>query len=352
MKGVRDLLQRPSIWLRLDGPESDVVLSSRIRFARNLDERPFPESAKPEVRAELLREILEVTRGVEAFQDELRLRLESLEPLERRLLGERQLVSQELVDSPADRGVVVAADESVSFMVNEEDHLRIQSFCSGLDLQRAYAAGEAVESALDKRLDFAFSETLGYLTACPTNTGTGMRASLLLHLPGLVLSNKIEKQLKQLQRRTVNVRGFHGEGSTAMGNFFQVSNAVTLGPNEEEILSQLQEVVHDLIAHERTARDELLSRARTLLEDRIWRSFGVLSHARTLNAQETLHHASVLRLGCNLRILDLPADLAHEILALGQDAHTEALADRDDGELQRGVWRADAIRKKLRGSQN
>jgi protein arginine kinase len=351
MKSVRELLERPSVWLRGSGPESEVVLSTRVRFARNLAGRPFPQHAPPAARAELLREILELTQGLPEVADELRTPLERLEALERRILGERQLVSAELVEAPRGGGVVIAADESVSFMINEEDHLRIQALASGLDLEGAYGAGEALERALGERLDFAFDPTLGFLTACPTNLGTGMRASVLVHLPALVLSNRMEVELQALQRREVTVRGVHGEGSTAMGNFFQISNAVTLGPQETALLARLREVTHDLIVKERQARTELLGRARTLLEDRIWRSFGILCHARVLTAQETLHHASMLRFGQVLGILELPTRILHDILALGQEAHTEALAGADGGEAERSAWRAETVRAKLHAAE-
>ena len=346
-RSVADLARRPCIWLRGDGPESDVVLSTRIRFARNLADRVFPQTAGAEARAAVLREILGRTEGLGLESGELRLLLAPLEAVERRILGERQLLSQELVDAPGERGVVGAGDESVSFMINEEDHLRIQTLCSGLDLQRANAVASRLETALSERLEFAFDASLGYLTACPTNTGTGMRASVLLHLPGLVLDNRMEAELAALHERGVTVRGYHGEGSAALGNFFQISNAVTLGLREEDILERLESMAHDLIVKEKQAQEGLLSRARSLLEDRIWRSYGVLRYARKLNAQETLQHASMLRLGTSTRILDLPRQVVAEILMLGQEAHTEMLAGSDGDGVRRSIWRAAAIRRKL-----
>jgi protein arginine kinase len=312
MKSVRNLLERPSIWLRHEGPENETVLSTRIRFARNLAGRPFPQRAAPTTRAELLRDILETTQDLSALDNGLRLRLEPLEKLERRLLGERQLLSQDLVDTPRYRGVVIAADEALSFMINEEDHLRIQALKSGYDLETAFEMAEQLEADLGERLDYAFSHSFGFLTACPTNAGTGMRASVLMHLPGLVLGQKMEAQLKALQERDVTVRGFHGEGTTAMGNFFQVSNSVTLGVRESDILARIGEVVSKLVDTERAARGELLDRSRTLLEDRIWR----------------------------------------DVLTWSQEAHTELLSGREGDEAQRGVWRASEIRKKLRSSKS
>ena len=351
-RSVGELVRRPSVWLRGDGPEQGIVLSTRIRLARNLADRVFPQGAGPEARAAALREILARTEGLGLESGELRLVLAPLKPVERRILGERQLLSQEVVDAPAERGVVIAGDESVSFIINEEDHLRLQALCSGLDLERARVAATRLEAALEERLEFAFDDGLGFLTACPTNTGTGMRASVLLHLPGLVLDNRMEGELAALHRRGVTVRGYHGEGSAALGNFFQVSNALTLGLREEEILERLEGVTHDLIVKEKQSQEALLSRARSLLEDRIWRSYGILRHARKLNAQETLQHASMLRLGASTGILDLSRQVLTEILTLGQEAHTELLAGSDGDAVQRSIWRAAAIRKRLEGSQN
>ncbi|MFQ5599515.1 MAG: ATP--guanido phosphotransferase [Candidatus Krumholzibacteriia bacterium] len=351
MKEVRDLLASRSVWLRGEGPESDTVLSSRIRFARNLSGRMFPQQATAPERADLLGEILDKTQGLQQFPEELRLSLEPLEPLDRRLLGERQLLSHELVESPRFRGVVIAANESVSFMINEEDHLRIQALRSGFDLERAHAAGDALDNELDGRLDFAFTKTFGFLTACPTNAGTGMRASVLMHLPALVLGQRVEEELQALRTNDLTVRGFQGEGSSATGNFFQISNAVTLGVGEKDILEKLRKAARDLIAKEKQAREDLASRARTLLEDRIWRSFGILSQARVLSSQETLHHASLLRLGHGMKIVEVPMAVLNDILNLSQEAHAQVLAGSNGSEVERGAWRAEQVRKKLRDSK-
>lgn len=352
MKEIHALLQRPSIWLRHDGPEADIVLSTRIRFARNVAGRPFPQRAEPTLRAEILRDILESTQNLEPLDGDLRLPLEPLGALERRLLGERQLLSQDLVESPRYRAVVIGADESLSFMVNEEDHLRIQALQSGYDLKAAFQLAEKLEAALAQRVDFAFSPTFGFLTACPTNAGTGMRASVLMHLPGLVYGKKAEAELEALREHDVTVRGFHGEGTAAMGNFFQVSNSITLGVHEHDILERIGKVVSRLLERERTARDELLDGARTLLEDRIWRSFGILSHARRLSSQETLHHASLLRLGRAVGFLEISEDVLNDVLTWSQEAHTELLSARDGDDAERAVWRANEIRKKLRSSKS
>ncbi len=351
-RSIADLVQRPSVWLRGDGPESDVVLSTRIRLARNLADRVFPEEAGDTARAATLHEVLTRTASLPHASGMLQFELAALSALERRILGERQLLSQDLVEAPLERGVVFAGDESVAIMINEEDALRLQSLASGLDIRRAYAAVAALETGVSERLDLAFDDGLGYLTASPSYTGTGMRAAVLLHLPGLVLESRMDAELSTLHRRGVTVRGSHGEGSAALGNLFQISNTVTLGLGEEEILERLETVAHDLIVKEKQAREALLSRARSLLEDRVWRSFGILRHARRLSAQETLQHASMLRLGRATGILDLPLALVIDLLCLGQEAHTELRAGSDGDALQGSLWRAATIRAKLAGSQN
>ena len=347
MSDLLELLSRPCGWLSGSAPQGDLVLSSRIRMARNLSGRTFPQHSSRAVRAELVHEILDKTQSIEALDGGLRLWLERLEPLERQFLGERQLVSRDLVESPENRAVVVAPDESVSFMVNEEDHLRIQAIRSGLDLDSAYQAADALESDLDGRLDFAYSERFGFLTACPTNTGTGMRASVLIHLPGVVLAKESDKLLDSLRKQQLTIRGFYGEGSAAMGNFFQISNATTLGVREAAILQRLDQATRELVAWEERARDGLLRRARSLLEDKIWRSYGVLRHARMLTSQEALSHTSLLRLGVGMEILDIPVQTLNEILIQSQPAHAQMLG-RMETPAERDAWRAEMVRKKLR----
>ena len=352
MSVVRELVERPCGWMGTNAPQREIVLSSRIRLARNLSERTFPQRADEPSRGVLLQEILDKTQHVEALGGGLRLNLERLEPVERQLLGERQLISQDLVEKPQHRGVVVARDESASFMINEEDHLRIQAMRPGLDLDQAYRAADGLDDELDARLDFAYSPRFGFLTACPTNTGTGMRASVLIHLPGVVLAKESDKLLESLRKLHLTVRGFYGEGTAAMGNFFQISNAVTFGLREAEILEQLDRAAHSLIEWEQRAREALLRKARPLLEDKIWRSYGILRYARMLTSQEALTHGSLLRLGVGLKVLDdVPVETLNEILVQSRPAHAQLLAGREGGAGERDAWRAEMVRNKLRRAE-
>lgn len=346
MNPIRSLLDRPCAWLTGDGSSDDIVLSSRIRLARNLSGRPFPQRARRGERGAVLQEVFEKTQNLVPARGVHHLSLESLSLVEREFLGERQLVSRDLVETPEARGLVVVEDESASFMVNEEDHLRVQAIRAGLDLDAAFQGADGLDSELDARLDFAYSERLGFLTACPTNTGTGMRASVLMHFPGVVLAKELDKMFEKLRQQHLTVRGFHGEGSAALGNFFQISNTMTLGVREPEILEKLDQTARDLVAWEHRARESLLRRARSLLEDKVWRSFGILRYARVLTSQEALSHTSLLRLGVGIGILDVSVRTLNEILIHSQPAHA-ALLGGNDSPGDRDAWRAQMVREKL-----
>jgi protein arginine kinase len=334
-------------WLPGGEPATGPVLATRVRLARNLAGRAYPQHAGRADRRALLQEILDKTQAIDALEGGERWAMQPLEPLHRQLLGEQQLASPELVESPEDRGVVAAPDRLLSFMVNEEDHVRLQALRPGLDPDGAYRAADALDDDLDGRLDFAYSERLGFLTACPTNAGTGMRASVLVHLPGVALNKDLEKLIDGLRGAQLAIRGFYGEGSAALGSFFQISNSTTLGVREAEILAKLDRAARDLVDLESRAREALRARARSLLEDKIWRSFGILRHARVLTAQEALNHSSLLRLGVGLGLLQVPVRTLNEILIQGQPAHAEFLARRA-GSSDVEVWRADMVREKLR----
>lgn len=347
MSILQPLIAQPCAWLARPASRPDVVLSSRVRLARNLSGQAFPQRASRTVRAALLQEIFDKTQTVPCLQGAIRLSLESLAVIERQFLGERQLISRDLVESPQERGVVVAADESVSFMVNEEDHLRVQSIRGGLALDEAFHAAGTLDDDLDGRLELAFSERFGFLTSCPTNTGTGMRASVLIHLPGVVLAKELDRVFESLRSQEIAIRGFYGEGSAAMGNFFQISNATTLGVREGEILEKLDRTVRELTAWEERARQGLLARARSLLEDKIWRSYGILRFARVLSSKEALSHVSLLRLGVGVGVLELPLHALNEIVITSQPAHV-ALRASADSPTERDARRAEMVREKLR----
>lgn len=348
---VEDLLSQSGEWLRGTGQEGDVVISSRIRLARNLHRFPFLTVAGNPVRTE-------IERFVRARLEDSRLprklnywSLGHLTGIERTLLVERHLISKEHAQAEGDRGVAVGADEAISIMVNEEDHLRLQVIRSGLQLDEAFEEIDKMDSALEGQLNFAFHSRFGYLTACPTNVGTGLRISVMMHLPAAVLSKQMDKVLQSLQRLNYTVRGFYGEGTSPLGDFYQVSNQVTLGKSERDIIAEMKRVVPEILKFERAWRIKLLEDEPRKLEDRVWRAYGVLKHARRITSEEATELLSALRLGCNLNLLkNMPPKLINELFIFTQPGHLQKLERKTLDADERDVVRADFIRRKLEGA--
>ncbi len=336
----------PCGWLADTAPDAGVVLSSRVRLARNLAGERFPGQMQRPRRETLLRKLLDDSASLEPFRDGHQLALEAVEPVHRRLLGERQLASRDLIESPSGGGVVLSADSLLSCMVNEEDHLRFQALRPGLDVESAWRAADDLNRRMGSHLEYATSERLGFLTACPANTGTGLRASVLVHLPG-ILQDHGEKLQEMLHARRLSIRGFFGEANPGQAFVFQVSNLATLGVDEPAIVDTLSRAVRELVAWEEQAREALRRGARSLLEDKIWRSFGILRHARLLTAPEAFLHASMLRLGASVGTLQIPVQTLNEILIQCQPAHSLLLGKSDDPATI-DAWRAETVRAKLR----
>ncbi len=313
-------------WLDASGEASDVVLSSRVRFARNIAGYAFPPRARDGERLRVLEQVREAVRNLPAMGEGLLLRLDELSPNERQLLHERHLVSKELagVDTqhPVRTGAAVILTGGASVMVNEEDHLRLQSLRSGFAVQEAFAELAGMDQSLGGRLPYAFHDEFGFLTACPTNVGTGLRASVLIHLPGLVLTKEISKVLAGLQQMGLTYRGLYGEGSEVVGNFFQISNQTTLGRTEEELLDHLTRVVRHVIEREEEARRVLLRDAGYIIEDKLWRAYGTLRHARSLSFDEAMNLLSGLRLAVGLKLMTgLSVYTLNKLLIFSQLAH-------------------------------
>jgi protein arginine kinase len=337
-------------WLRGTGPESDIVISSRIRLARNLAQFPFLSRADDAARADiesLLRDHLDdlPVRGNLTYFDVVH-----LGPLDRQFLVERQLISREHAETHGARGVGVAAQENLSLMINEEDHLRMQVLLSGLALDDAWAEINAIDDALEEHVEFAFSDQLGYLTACPTNVGTGIRVSVMMHLPALVLTKEIQKVFQAMQKMRLAVRGLYGEGSQAMGDFYQISNQVTLGPSEQDLIAKLKEVVMGIIAYERRVRDALINENRQRLHDQVSRAYGILSSAQTITSEETMHLLSSVRMGINLGLVDgLGIPTVNELFIQTQPAHLQKLRHETLESAERNIARASYLRQRLLG---
>lgn len=340
-----------SHWMEGKGLESDIVLSSRIRLARNLRQLPFPHRLD-EGQAETTLARLEET--LQAMHDRWHLdfyRLAEVSPLERQVLVEKHLVSPQLVQEPV-RYQAVAIDprESISIMINEEDHLRLQVVLPALSLQEAWQVANRVDDALEEHLDFAFDEKWGYLTACPTNLGTGMRASVMVHLPALVLMRQVAQVFTTLSQLGMVARGLYGEGTDALGNIFQISNQVSLGLSEEEFLHNLSVVAQQVVGSERHARQHLVREAGVRLADRVARAYGILTHARILSSDEALRLLSEVKLGADLGIVPALSRASFAQLAvLTQPGFLQLKAGRTLNPLERDELRAKLIREQLLG---
>lgn len=347
-RGFDALLERTSPWLSGDGPHADKVLSTRIRLARNLQGVPFAHRARDEQLQGVLMSVAGAAQRTAAFRGGLLLRMTELDPVERQVLVERHLVSHELSDGQRPRGLLVAADDRLSLMINEEDHLRLQSMAPGFQLAEAWAQADSADDELDPSLDFAFSDEIGFLTSCPTNAGTGLRASVLLHLPALMLLNEIQPVRKGIEHVGLNVRGMYGEHSESMGNLLQVSNQITLGRSEQESIESLERVTREILETEERACERLMRDARVQIEDKVWRAYGTLRHCRTISTREVINLCSAVRLGITLGLPGLcPLRVVNELLILTQPAHLQRRFGPDLSRAERNVRRAEMVRERL-----
>ncbi|MCG9966839.1 protein arginine kinase [Pelotomaculum terephthalicicum JT] len=341
-----------SRWMDADGPESGIAISSRVRVARNLAGIPFPHllnNAKAEDVIHAVRLAVEDKElAKQAGVLELSL-LSALSPVERQILVDKHLISPDLIDNFERKAVVLRDDEVISIMVNEEDHLRIQCLLSGLQLNEAWDLINQVDDGLEKTMDYAFSEQLGYLTACPTNVGTGMRASVMLHLPGLGLVKQLRGVLNAIGKVGLTARGLFGEGTEALGDLYQISNQITLGQTEEEIISNLTAIVRQIISQEKATREALYKDRRDFVEDRVYRAYGILKNAHILSSEEAMRLFSELRLGIEMNLLSgIPAKLLNELMVRIRPAYLIKVAGREMSAHQRDVFRAELIRNEFK----
>nr|WP_207754834.1 protein arginine kinase [Desulforadius tongensis] len=334
-----------------DGPEHDIVISSRIRLARNLQGMAFPNQMSHQEADSVFHAVqlaLSDRHFRQQFGDMELVRLGELSPVERRILMEKHLISPDLLKDHEKKAVVLSDDEVISIMLNEEDHLRMQCLLPGLQLQKAWEIANKLDDGLEAILDYAFSEQLGYLTACPTNVGTGLRASVMVHLPGLTMLNQINQVINAVSKLGLTVRGLYGEGTEAMGNLYQISNQVTLGLTEEEIINKLTSVIKQLIDQERLARKALHRDQKYRLEDRIFRAYGTLKNARLLTSDEAMKYISDVRLGVNLNIVDsLSNKILNELVVMTRPAYLVKQARRELSSQERDIMRAEIVRNKL-----
>src|SRR5436853_3643708 len=336
-------------WLRGEGPHHQIVISSRVRLARNLRNRAFPGWAKKAERTAILELIKPHVEELPEMQDSFSELLQDLSALEKQVLVERHLISREHAAKSAGSAIIMNRKQTLSVMVNEEDHLRMQSIRSGLQLRQAFKLVDKVDSALEAKLDFAYDAKLGYLTACPTNVGTGMRASAMLHLPGLVLSELINQVIQAVNKIGLAVRGLYGEGTEAMGNLFQISNQTTLGEKEDDIINRLSKVIETIIEKEHDARQVLLQKKPNTLWDQIGRAYGVLTYAHAMASKEALNLLSIIKLGMDLGVFPENQRLQIDELFIDtQPAHLQNSSQQKLNAEERDHLRAQTIRERLK----
>jgi protein arginine kinase len=345
-----DLMQHTSEWLKGTGPHSDIVISSRIRLARNLDKFPFPHWASKKQSEEVLQAVVAAVAKIDYLNNTTVFTLAEMDNVDKQFLVERHLMSNEHTQKTNSKAVIIDAEEVLSVMVNEEDHLRVQVMQSGFNLYEAFNIINRIDDSLGKELPFSFLSEWGYLTACPTNTGTAMRGSVMLHLPALVMTRQINKVLAAIAKLSFTTRGLYGEGTQASGNFFQISNQVSLGLSETEIIENINGLIRQIIEQENFARQAILAQNRAMLEDRINRSLGILKSAYIISSQETIELLSMVRLGCDLGIVNKLIDrrTINELFIVIQPAHLQKIENKKLNSQERDAKRAEIIRSRLK----
>jgi len=343
-----ELAKRTGEWMRGEGPESDIVMSSRVRLARNLADFPFIRKCTSKDRQAIATMVERAWQRLEYASESEYVDVAKIGDLDRQFLMERQLISHELIDAEGARGVLLDRQERYSIMVNEEDHLRLQVMRSGLDLEEGWAKMTQLDDMLEQELKFAYTKRFGYLTACPTNVGTGLRLSVMLHLPGLVATKQMEKVFRAMSKINVVVRGLFGEGSQFMGDFYQVSNQTTLGKTEVELIQKVKEVVPRLIEYERKAREHLLAEDRDALNDMVGRAVGILKTAKKISSEETMHYLSKVRLGVNVGLIDdVQIATVNQLFLQTQPAHLQKLRGLMSNASARNTERANYLHQFL-----
>ena len=349
MKDLHQFLISPTAAAQQHGPNDRIVMSSRVRLARNLRDFAFPGWAKKLERVKILETILPAVSALPEMADSFAEAMDHLTALDKQILVERHLISREHAAKNVGSGIALNREESFCLMINEEDHLRMQALRPGFQIREAWNAIDRLDSALEKKLNFAFDNELGYLTACPTNLGTGIRVSAMLHLPGLVLAEQINPIIQSVNKLGLAVRGLYGEGTEALGNVFQVSNQMTLGESEIAIVERLEKVMSQIIEHEENARQILLEKKPKVVFNHIGRAYGILANAHLISSKETMNQLSFLRLGVDLELFPgTQRSLVDELFLTTQPAHLQKqISDKLSAE-ERDLIRADMVRERLK----
>lgn len=346
------LMKHPADWMTGKSRDNSIVITSRIRLARNLSDTPYPGWAKKAERKNALASIFPVVKDLTEMEKGFAQELSELDSLKKQVLVERHLISREQAARGEGCAAVVNRKQSLSLMVNEEDHLRMQSIRSGLRLQEAYDLLDGVDQKLETKLNYAYDNDLGYLTACPTNIGTGMRASAMLHLPALVLSDQITQVLQAVGKIGLAVRGLFGEGTESLGDLFQISNQSTLGESEETIIDRLERVIKQVANHEKNARLKMMQEEPDILTNKIGRAYGLLKHAHMFDSKEAFTHISILRLGADLGYFpEGTMQLCDALMMEIQPAHLQLYAGKELEPGKRDIIRAEIIRDRLQNTK-
>jgi protein arginine kinase len=346
---LADLSNRLTQWLAGTGPLGEIVISSRIRLARNVAGFPFLSRCSEDQRRQIADTVQAAVDAAGVLEDPLTVDVEQASELDRQFLVERQLISRQHAAGPGARRVLANGSETVALMVNEEDHLRMQVLATGLQLESAWEKINHIDDAVEQRVPYSYSGRYGYLTACPTNVGTGIRVSVMLHLPALKMTGEIEKVFQAARDMRLAIRGLFGEGTEAGGDFFQVSNQTTLGRTENQIIQDFREqIIPDIIQYEKVAREALVERKTDVIDDKVFRSLGLLRFARLLTTSETLFHLSLIRLGVHLgRIRDVSLQTVNELFLFSQPGHLQKMVGKEMTPDERAKARAEMIRAKL-----
>lgn len=346
---IHSFLVTPADVARRKGPHDRIVMSSRVRLARNIKDASFPGWAKKQERVKVLELIKPAVETLPDMKDSFSQSMDGLSTLDKQILVERHLISREHAAKSSGSGLVLNRDESLCVMINEEDHLRMQALRPGLQLRQAWNAIDHADSHLEKKLEFAFNPDWGYLTACPTNIGTGIRVSAMLHLPGLVLAEQINPIIQSVNKLGLAVRGLYGEGTEALGNVFQVSNQMTLGETESSIVERLEKVLAQIIEHEENARASLLEKKPKMVFNHIGRAYGILANAHSISSKETMNLLSLMRMGVDIGLFPaVERALVDELFILTQPAHLQKQHTEKLSAEERDLLRADMVRERLK----
>ena len=346
---INDFLKQDAEWLKGSGPSSNIIISSRARLARNLDKFPFSHWAKKKDLEYVLETVREASEAAPSLKKSFFIRLKEVSEVDRLFLVERHLMSPEHAKDVEYKALIIDPKEIISIMVNEEDHLRIQILQSGLNLKEAWRLIDEVDTELSKKLAYSYSAKWGYLTACPTNTGTGLRGSVMLHLPALVFTGQIGKVLQATSKLGLNIRGLYGEGTEAIGNFFQVSNQVSMGLAEEEIIDNIERIINQIISREDATCKSIMLKNKDEFIDRVWRAYGTLKSARIITSNETIMLLSAIRMGVDLGVVkNLDRKMVNELFMLTQPAHLQKLEGKVLSARERDIKRADIVRERLK----